>query len=256
MGDEWIVPVGSRAPQPPATEGPWWKAVATGETVVEASEAGPFRAVWSMPVADPTSADRLGAIVVWSELHDEPLLGWWATLGRVVELAGLALGRLRAESALAHAATHDVLTGLLNRAGFVAGADEAPRGAVLVVDLDHFKAINDRHGHAVGDAVLQIAAQRLTAVLRPGDVVARFGGDELVVLLPGGDGALAADVAQRIIDTVSAPLAVGGVQVTVGASIGIDAGVSASSSLDDQLSRADAALYEAKHAGRNAYRVA
>ena len=248
---EWIAPAESAAPRPDVAAGPWERAIETGEQVLEATSAAPFRAVWSLPLGDP------GCLVVWSTHYDEPLVGWWATLRRVSELATLALGRLRAERALQHAATHDALTGVLNRAGFISRVTDSRAlgaGALLLADLDGFKPVNDRHGHAVGDAVLAIVAQRVAAVLRPDDVVGRFGGDEFVVFLPGADVYVATLVAGRLLEALDEPITVGDVQVRLGVSVGID--TSPTRTLDEQLSVADAALYRAKNAGRGRVEVA
>jgi diguanylate cyclase (GGDEF)-like protein len=114
--------------------------------------------------------------------------------------------------------------------------------------------VNDVHGHAVGDAVLRIAAQRLASVIRPGDVLGRFGGDEFVVFLPGADVDAAMLVADRMQDALASPIDVDGVRAALGISIGVNGLPSAS--LDEQLSTADAALYRAKHAGGGRVEVA
>ena len=257
VGAVWVTPAESPVPRPAVDTGPWVEAMASGATVQEATDVDRYRAVWALPLADPASGEQLGCIVVWSELHDEPLLGWWATLRRISELAGMSLGRLRAEQVLQHAAAHDQLTGLLNRAGFLArveGTRAAKPGALLLADLDGFKPVNDAHGHTVGDAVLTIAAQRLAAVVRPDDVIGRFGGDEFVVFLPGADVYVATLVAGRMLDALDEPINVGGRQVKLGVSIGIDS--SETRTLDEQLSSADAALYRAKGHGRGRVEVA
>jgi diguanylate cyclase (GGDEF)-like protein len=223
------------------------QAIQSGEQVLESTSTPPFRGVWSLPLAD------VGCLVVWSIHHELPLVGWWATLRRVGELATLAHGRLRAEQAL----QHDALTGVLNRAGFVSrvgASHEDEAGALLLADLDGFKPVNDRHGHAVGDVVLTIVAQRVASVLRPDDVVGRFGGDEFVVFLPGADADVASRVAARVLEVLDEPITVGEVQVQLGVSVGID--TSPTRTLHEQLMVADAALYRAKNAGRGRVEVA
>jgi diguanylate cyclase (GGDEF)-like protein len=149
----------------------------------------------------------------------------------------------------------DPLTGLLNRRGLAAvqppEVSEALVGSVICADLDHFKEVNDRHGHAVGDRVLLVVAEVLGRAVRRGDLVARTGGEEFVIVLPGAP--LAA--AMRIAESARAALAAtdidnasGNVRVT--ASFGV-AERRAPESHDDAVMRADAALYAAKRAGRN-----
>ena len=124
---------------------------------------------------------------------------------------------------------------------------------VMFVDLDGFKAVNDRHGHAAGDRVLQESANRLRAVLRDEDVLGRFGGDEFVVVLseqhsPGGD--LAARVCSRLRDAMVPPIVVDGHACQLGASIGTAAFPDDARELHALLQCADAAMYEAKRARR------
>jgi diguanylate cyclase (GGDEF)-like protein/PAS domain S-box-containing protein len=164
-----------------------------------------------------------------------------------------------AEQELRHAARHDPLTGLANRLRLDEllqralqrrqrpGAREA---ALLFIDLDRFKLINDSLGHAMGDRVLVEAAQRLARCLRPGDHLARFGGDEFVVLLD--DLACLADaeqVAQRMLDSLHQPLRLDDHTLSLSASIGIT-GLLAEGQAVDTLQAADLALYRAKEAGK------
>jgi diguanylate cyclase (GGDEF)-like protein/PAS domain S-box-containing protein len=157
---------------------------------------------------------------------------------------------------LAHDAAHDAMTGLLNRASFtqhVTAALEAGNGrqvAVLFIDLDHFKVINDSLGHALGDELVETIAGRLRDTLRSDSVVARFGGDEFVVLcddLADDDAAMA--LARRLLAAIAEPVALSTQEVFVTASIGIAiAALDATS--DTMLRDADAAMYEAKSTGR------
>ncbi len=166
---------------------------------------------------------------------------------------------------IAYLATHDALTGLptmrlgedrLDKA-LRASRRSGHRLAVLFADLDGFKAVNDSHGHDVGDQVLVTVAQRFQDVLRASDTVARKGGDEFIVVLEDiSDAAAALEVAEKMIAMVSFPVRIRGLELKVGASIGIalspDHGTDAATLLD----AADHAMYAAKHAGRNCARMA
>ncbi len=163
-------------------------------------------------------------------------------------------GRLR------HLSERDGLTGLLNRAGldsYLHQQLEAGGGAglaLLYIDLDRFKPINDQHGHGMGDQVLQHFAQRLQKLVRPSDAVARLGGDEFIVVLAGVHGAAPArSVADKVLAAASAPFKLGALQLSVGASVGVALGADASQGGQDLLLRADAMLYRAKQAGRGQY---
>jgi diguanylate cyclase (GGDEF)-like protein len=163
---------------------------------------------------------------------------------------------------LVHLATHDVLTGLPNRMLFMeklqSAIEQATRRqeglAVLFVDLDRFKQINDQFGHSVGDKVLAAVARRLKQVLCSADVVARLGGDEFIVLIEGPRSAEAAPaIASRIMEALNEELLMDGQSMTVGASIGISQFPDDSGTAEELLLNADAAMYAAKSDGRYAY---
>lgn len=162
-----------------------------------------------------------------------------------------------AESKVRFLAHHDPLTQLTNRAEFNArlalrlGDDGGELVAVLFADLDHFKLINDSLGHAAGDRVLEVAAQRLAGHAGPQDLVARLGGDEFALLLGRVRSAEAAmAMAQRIVDDLSLPIEVEGRMIQMGISVGVGLAPDHGETADELLRAADMALYEAKSAGR------
>jgi diguanylate cyclase (GGDEF)-like protein/hemerythrin-like metal-binding protein len=170
---------------------------------------------------------------------------------------------MRSQARLQRLAFADALTGLANRAhlqdrieqAIASARRNAGTFAVLLIDLDRFKPINDIHGHATGDIVLREAARRLQAATRAIDTVARLGGDEFVVLL-GGDGSRdeARLVVERIIQAVTAPLAMHGLRL--GVSVGIAIYPDDGSDADQLLARADGAMYDAKDRGGNRHAFA
>ena len=173
--------------------------------------------------------------------------------------------RVEAEQALDHLARHDVLTKMGNRLNFGERLDLAIARsrrndkplALLYLDIDHFKQINDAHGHAVGDAVLREFARRLQSCLRATDFAARLGGDEFVVLVEDIDAPDAAQaIAVKLIDSLRDEIDVGGLRLRVTTSVGIAQGVPQGSGHDELMRQADKALYEAKAAGRNTWRIA
>ena len=207
-------------------------------------------------------------------IHHEPTQdgGWVATFEDIT-------ARRRAEADIRHMAHHDALTGLPNRARFIEhlqqtlarlqgkGSLEDHRAArvpgnwvlaVLFFDLDRFKGVNDTLGHATGDKLLQLVAERASRCLRGDDMLARLGGDEFAMLLDETvtSGQEAAEVAQRVIGAVSAPYVLDGHEAVIGASVGI-----ALCTRDDEddatattlLRQADVALYQAKTAGRGGH---
>jgi diguanylate cyclase (GGDEF)-like protein len=166
--------------------------------------------------------------------------------------------RIDAEERLHHNAFHDELTGLPNRRSLLDELDQRLRAAegepvaVIYIDLDHFKALNDVLGHRAGDRVLVAAADRLATTLRPGDVAARFGGDEFVVVLSAPMSSLGAyAVADRLLKLIAVPVDISGQSVNRTASFGVAVAESACVTADELLARADAALYAAKARGRN-----
>jgi two-component system, cell cycle response regulator len=163
--------------------------------------------------------------------------------------------------ALRKLATRDELTGLLNRREFerlVADEEERARRfgrtfGLILVDLDHFKRINDTHGHPAGDAVLRLAAQRLSMQLRSVDRIARYGGEEFVVMVTEVNGRVAGEVARRLVDAMNAsPFSLpDGLELKVTASAGSAATPEDGVDLKTLVAAADKALYTAKAQGRN-----
>jgi diguanylate cyclase len=167
------------------------------------------------------------------------------------------------EARLTYQAYHDPLTGLANRRRFVddttvalAARREPGSLAVLFLDLDDFKTVNDGFGHAAGDQLLAVVAERIRTSVRETDLAARLGGDEFGILLRGvPDVAYAADAATRLLESLEAPIAIGGVEVTAGASIGIALDGPQTVGVDDLLGQADIAMYRAKALGKGRHHV-
>ena len=164
------------------------------------------------------------------------------------------------EAKLSHQAFHDPLTDLPNRAAFRIHLEHALDGererriAVLFLDLDEFKAVNDTLGHDIGDKLLAAVGARIASTLRPGDTVARLGGDEFAVLLKNmEDEQIAARVADRIIRQFIAPFGIGGKQIAIHASIGIAGLVSGQEAAEELIRNADVAMYIAKSKGKARY---
>jgi diguanylate cyclase (GGDEF)-like protein/PAS domain S-box-containing protein len=168
------------------------------------------------------------------------------------------------EGELRHQAFHDALTSLANRALFSDRVDHAlgraqrhgDALALLLLDLDSFKTVNDSLGHTVGDELLVGVATRLESVLRNGDTAARLGGDEFAILLEDLESQdVAIEVAQRVIDELAQPFCLAGKEIFVSASVGIAMGCEHGDSSDELLRNADAAMYRAKSEGKGCYRV-
>ncbi len=169
--------------------------------------------------------------------------------------------RKRAEERVRHLAHHDQLTGLPNRVLLHERLQQAlglahasgSRLGLLLLDLDHFKNINDTLGHPAGDGLLRAAAERFRKALRPGDTLARLGGDEFAVVQPGLAGSGEAALAQRLIDTLAGPFVLAGQEVHVSASVGIALSEGEADQADELIRKADLALYKAKQDGRGRF---
>jgi diguanylate cyclase (GGDEF)-like protein len=187
----------------------------------------------------------------------EPMIsgGWVVTHQDVTEA-------IRAEARISHLALHDALTDLPNRVLFQDKLAEAllrvSRGenvAVLCLDLDRFKAVNDTLGHAIGDELLKAAADRLRDCVRDSDTVARLGGDEFAIIQPFGEQPTGAtSLASRIIDSLSAPYTIAGHEIVIGTSIGVSIAPNDGTTAGQLLKNADLALYRAKSDGRGVFR--
>ena len=171
-------------------------------------------------------------------------------------------GLMRAREALQFQAAHDSLTGLWSRGAILEQLarelDRATRGrAVLTVilgDLDHFKAVNDTHGHLGGDFVLRESAHRLVGLMRGYDAVGRYGGEEFLIILPGYDAAKNPGRTQELVDVLAGrPFDCNGTEIKVTCSFGVSVTWPGQdkTTIDDLIRRADKALYLAKHNGRN-----
>ncbi|MCE4225656.1 EAL domain-containing protein [Methylobacterium sp. C25] len=179
--------------------------------------------------------------------------GWVATFEDVTE-------RRRNEARIIHMARHDALTDLPNRSSvreigieMMGQTGDGRTLAVLCLDLDRFKPVNDSYGHALGDCLLRAVADRLRSHVRSRDVVARLGGDEFAVLHRVDDRAGAVGLAERLIAVVSEPYELNGLTIEIGMSIGIAFADGEGHDIERLLKNADMALYEAKAAGRGAH---
>ncbi|SDI49000.1 diguanylate cyclase domain-containing protein [Pseudomonas panipatensis] len=168
----------------------------------------------------------------------------------------------RTQQELRHLANHDSLTGLPNRMQFFQQMEQAiaetagthQQLAVLFIDLDHFKSINDQMGHAVGDEVLMVVASRLRRAVRSDDIVARLGGDEFVVLIRGaGIAPIASSVTRKILGALNERVTLNGAVLQIGASVGISLYPEDGVTAEDLILRADSAMYKAKVNGRRTF---
>jgi diguanylate cyclase (GGDEF)-like protein len=190
------------------------------------------------------------------------VLAWVMVLRKHVEEQAILLRE--SESRFRHMALHDALTGLATRILLedrLSTAVEAARRhqtglALLMIDIDKFKTINDTYGHHSGDEVLRVAANRLTRAVRKSDTVARMGGDEFVVLLPDiFDPAMAESVAAKVVNSLADPIYFQEYQIPVSASVGVCTLDSDELDVERLLKAADNALYQAKARGRNCYHI-
>jgi diguanylate cyclase (GGDEF)-like protein/hemerythrin-like metal-binding protein len=231
----------------------------------------------------PTAAERLTAMASGTTptarfgfhglrtdgtVRDVEFFGTVAPTAHGSAIAGLVLDvteQQRTQARLSSLAFSDALTGLANRAqfidrlrdAFVAAQAAGTRFAVLLGDLDGFKAVNDRHGHEAGDLVLQAVTKRLRGAARANDTVARLGGDEFAMILPSiGTTEHAALVAGRVVRLVQDPIAIDGDTVAIGISVGVALHPAHGEDMDSLVRAADTAMYAAKKGGRGRYAVA
>ncbi len=180
-----------------------------------------------------------------------------ASVGTVLDISAEKAAELR----IRELADYDVLTGLPNRrlfrerfAQLLASAEREPSEiAVVFLDLDHFKRVNDSLGHSVGDELLCEVARRLDRIVRRIDTVARLGGDEFIFAMPGFHTAAATEVARRLVDVFARPFEVAGHELTVTPSLGISIYPADGKDLETLLRNADTAMYRAKEIGRNGF---
>ncbi|HVH21074.1 MAG TPA: bifunctional diguanylate cyclase/phosphodiesterase [Pseudonocardia sp.] len=261
-----------------------------GDVQLVAGQVGPFRRtlrslpravfpvaadrqVGPWPMVDPRLLDDASGVrCEWLALSlpEEPdawiLLGAprrvspeaLAAVQSMINQAALALRTSAAHRDLAAQARQDALTGLPNRAAFTSAlefaiADPARQLALLFLDLDDFKVVNDRLGHAAGDELLRVVATRLTGSTRPDDLCARLGGDEFAVLLQDAADT-AAGVAQRLVGSIGGPISLADRITHVGASVGL-AYATADTSAERLVQQADIAMYAAKAKGKNRVQV-
>jgi diguanylate cyclase (GGDEF)-like protein len=220
-----------------------------------------IHACWSHPIRN-TEGEVVGSFAISSFEVREPSYFQQQLLTESANIAGIILERRDREKDLWDKAHQDKLTGLCNRPMFDMTLSHAISSArrheaqlaVLFIDLDNFKAINDTHGHKAGDDVLREIALRLNRCQRSSDTLARYGGDEFTLLLENVDDLNSVtQVAQRIIDECAIPVVTDGCSATVSASVGISLFPNDALELRELLSFADRAMYKAKSKGRNGY---
>ncbi len=223
------------------------------------SEKG-MTCAWSIPVR---SGKRVIAVLnASSSAPDANPHRLMDILGTLSGIIGSVLERLNAQQKLIHQVNHDNVTGLPNRVLLNRHIDKfmsdqhIQRFALLFVDLDHFKAVNDTLGHQVGDELLALVGKRMRHTVREEDLVARVGGDEFIVLLKDDNQARRSqETAHRIISALSHPFDIKGEILNINASIGICLSSDTLYKTEDMIKAADMAMYEAKVAGRGTYRI-
>lgn len=257
---------------------PWLDAVRSGEprfasvddlppNLRRSAHGAGYQACWAFPVIVPPDDVATAVVLMFRTVPGAPLIGQGLSVAKLRDHLTLAIEQNRSHRRLVRAATHDSLTELLNREELVArlgrslhrrqGADPGAELAVLYVDLDRFKAVNDVHGHRFGDDLLALAGRRLKGCLRADDDMARVGGDEFVVVCHDVRGAdHVRRVAEDLVAAAAAPFVLGDVAVGIGASVGIALSPSHGTTPVELIDAADRGLYLAKRSGRGCSRLA
>lgn len=227
------------------------------------SIAAPYdlRACWSTPIFS-SQGTVLGSFAMYYREPRSPQEADLRLADMASHMASIAIERHQAERRISHIAHHDALTGLPNRLLLYSSLTQAIANAqrhgemmaVLFIDLDNFKRINDSLGHHVGDLLLQIVAQRLQTCIRQGDILARLGGDEFVLVLSSlGQGGEAAVVAGKVLKALDSTFDAGGHELHVCGSIGISIYPADGRDAETLMRSADTAMYHAKENGRGNY---
>jgi diguanylate cyclase (GGDEF)-like protein/PAS domain S-box-containing protein len=246
---------------------PWSRAMlertnVSGETIQIPQEEGePSKVVINVtPIVDDRQTVR-GCLITFDDLSTVEHMNQ-ALLDSVAQLE-VAKQKIEMQNAeLKRLADHDQLTGSLTRRAFLEQAQQAFLKAAVqrsnvcavMVDIDHFKSINDRYGHLVGDQAIQNVANTLASAVRPGDIVCRYGGEEFCLLLAGIEASQTQELAERMrkqIETGCGPAVVPGDNVRITASFGVASIQHGATTLAELIKQADQALYAAKAAGRN-----
>jgi diguanylate cyclase (GGDEF)-like protein/PAS domain S-box-containing protein len=219
-----------------------------------------LRACWSTPIK-AKDGRVIGTFAFYFRECRAPSRWHQRIVDACVHLSALAIERKEARAQIARLAYHDMLTGLPNRARLlqlinqaIEGCPAEKRAALVFVDLDHFKDINDTLGHGAGDELLIELTQRLRGKIRSGDIIGRLGGDEFVIMLSDCDAEGASRIASGITEALASPLQLGDRQVPISASMGISIYPDNATDIDTLIQQADAAMYKAKQAGRSTHR--
>jgi diguanylate cyclase (GGDEF)-like protein/PAS domain S-box-containing protein len=219
-----------------------------------------LKACWSTPIK-AKDGRVIGTFAFYFRECRAPSRWHQRIVDACVHLGALAIERKEARAQIARLAYHDMLTGLPNRAQLRElinqAIDDCAPGkqlALVFLDLDHFKDVNDTLGHSAGDALLIEFTKRLRARIQPSDLLGRLSGDEFVIVLPNCDPARASLVASHITETLTSPLWIDNRQVPISASMGISIYPDNATDIDTLIQQADAAMYKAKQAGRSTHR--
>lgn len=219
-----------------------------------------LKACWSTPIK-AKDGRVIGTFAFYFRESRAPSRWHQRIVDACVHLGALAIERKEARAQIARLAYHDMLTGLPNRAQLRElinqAIDDCAPGkqlALVFLDLDHFKDVNDTLGHSAGDALLIEFTKRLRARIQPSDLLGRLSGDEFVIALPNCDPARASLVASNITEALASPLWIDNRQVPISASMGISIYPDNATDIDTLMQQADAAMYKAKQAGRSTHR--